>query len=181
MHRYIKNLNKIRMSDLQSVGGKNASLGELTNGLNELNIKCPQGYALTTEAYSDFIKENEIAPYLQNMTKNINLADTKELHSSGKLIREKILSSKLSKEIKEATSTAWNSLKKSSNESFSVAIRSSATAEDLPDASFAGQQDSYLNISSLDEINKAVLSVYASLFTDRAISVSYTHLRAHET
>jgi len=170
MHRYLKNLKKIKMSDLKSVGGKNASLGELMNGLNELNIKCPQGYALTTEAYSDFIEENEIAPYLQSMTKDINLTDTKELHSSGKLIREKILSSKLSKEIKEATSTAWNSLNQNSNESFSVAIRSSATAEDLPDASFAGQQDSYLNISSLDEINKAVLSVYASLFTDRAIS-----------
>jgi len=102
MHRYLKNLNKIKISDLNSVGGKNASLGEMMNGLNKLDIKCPQGYALTTEAYCDFIKENEIAPYLQSMTKNIDLTDTKKLSASGKLIREKILSSNLSKRIKEA-------------------------------------------------------------------------------
>jgi len=152
------------------VGGKNASLGEMMNGLNKLNIRCPQGYALTTKAYSDFIKENEIGPYLQSILNRIDVSDTKELHSFGKLIREKILSSKLSKEIKKATEIAWDSLNQNSDESFSVAIRSSATAEDLPNASFAGQQDSYLNISSLDDINKAVLAVYASLFTDRAIS-----------
>ena len=115
MHRYLKNLNKIKISDLNSVGGKNASLGEMMNGLNKLDIKCPQGYALTTEAYDDFIKENQIAPYLQSMTKKIDLTDTKELHSFGKLIREKILSSKLSKEIKEANAIAWNSLNQNSN------------------------------------------------------------------
>ena len=170
MHRYLKNLNKINMSDLDSVGGKNASLGEMLNNLNELNLKLPQGYALTTEAYSDFIKENEINKYILSSLKNKNLDDIQELQSFGKSIREKILSSKLSKELIEATSIAWKNLNKNKSKSFSVAIRSSATAEDLPNASFAGQQESYLNISTVDEINKAVLSVYASLFTDRAIS-----------
>jgi len=158
------------MSDLNSVGGKNASLGEMMNNLNKLNLKLPQGYALTTEAYSDFIKENEITQYIKSTLKNKNLDDIKELNSFGQSIREKILSSKLSKELIEATSIAWKNLNKNNNPSFSVAVRSSATAEDLPNASFAGQQESYLNISDLEEINKAVLSVYASLYTDRAIS-----------
>jgi pyruvate,water dikinase len=158
------------MSDLNSVGGKNASLGEMMNTLNELNLKLPQGYALTTEAYSDFIKENEINQYIKIVLKNKNLDDIEELNSFGQSIREKILSSKLSKELIEATSIAWKDLNKNNNKSFSVAVRSSATAEDLPNASFAGQQESYLNISNVEEINKAVLSVYASLYTDRAIS-----------
>ncbi|SVD08034.1 uncharacterized protein METZ01_LOCUS360888, partial [marine metagenome] len=113
---------------------------------------------------------NEITKYIQSILKNKNLSDLQELHAFGQSIREKILSSKLSKEIIEATSIAWNNLNKNNTKHFSVAIRSSATAEDLPNASFAGQQDSYLNISTVDEINKAILSVYASLFTDRAIS-----------
>ena len=170
MHRYLKNLNKINISDLHSVGGKNASLGEMMNILNKINLKLPQGYALTTEAYSDFIKENEITQYIQSALKNKNLDDLNELRSFGQSIREKILSSKLSEQIIEATSIAWDNLNKNNNKSFSVAVRSSATAEDLPNASFAGQQESYLNISNLDEINNAVLSVYASLYTDRAIS-----------
>ena len=170
MHRYLKNLNKINISDLHSVGGKNASLGEMMNILDRINLKLPQGYALTTEAYSDFIKENEITQYIQSALKNKNLDDLNELHSFGQSIREKILSSKLSEEIIEATSIAWKNLNKNNNKSFSVAVRSSATAEDLPNASFAGQQESYLNISNVEEINKAVLSVYASLYTDRAIS-----------
>ena len=175
MHRYLKKLNEIKISHLNSVGGKNASLGEMMNNLNELNINLPQGYALTTEAYNDFIKENEIGPYIQNALNNKDPSDIQELHSIGQSIREKILSSKLSKSITEATAIAWHNLKRNTDKSFSVAVRSSATTEDLPTASFAGQMESYLNISSADEINKAVLSVYASLFTDRAISYRQHH------
>ena len=170
MHRYLKKLNEIKISHLNSVGGKNASLGEMMNNLDELNINLPQGYALTTEAYNDFIKENEIGPYIQSALNNKDPSDIQELHSLGQSIRERILSSKLSKSITEATAIAWDNLNPNNDKSFSVAVRSSATTEDLPTASFAGQMESYLNISSADEINKAVLSVYASLFTDRAIS-----------
>ncbi len=175
MHRYLKNLNKLKMSHLDLVGGKNASLGEMMNSLNRLDLNLPQGYALITEAYSDFIKENKIEPYIQNTLNNKDLSDIKELHSFGQLIREKILSSNLPSSITEATTIAWENLNPNNDASFSVAVRSSATAEDLPGASFAGQQESYLNISSVDEINKAVLSVYASLFTDRAISYRQHH------
>ena len=84
MHRYLKSLTKINISDLDSVGGKNASLGEMMNDLNKLNIRCPQGYALTTEAYSDFIKENEIAPYLQSILSKIDLSNTKQIISNTK-------------------------------------------------------------------------------------------------
>ena len=145
MHRYLKNLNKINMSDLNSVGGKNASLGEMMNILNKLNLKLPQGYAVTTKAYSDFIKENEINQYIKSKLKNKNLDDIKELNSFGQSIREKILSSKLSNELIEATSIAWKNLNKNNNKSFSVAVRSSATAEDLPNASFA--ENAVVNIS----------------------------------
>ena len=170
MHMYIKNLNNIKISDIGSVGGKNASLGEMMNALNNLDLHLPQGYALITKAYVDFIKENNIAPYIQTILENKDLNNMVELQSCGKAIREKILSSKLSNSIKEATAIIWENLNPNNDKSFSVAIRSSATAEDLPNASFAGQQESFLNISSEDEINKAVLSVYASLYTDRAIS-----------
>ena len=175
MHRYLKKLNEIKISHLNSVGGKNASLGEMMNNLDELNLNLPQGYALTTEAYNDFIKENEIDPYIQSTLNNKDLSDIQELHSFGQSIRERILSSKLSKSITEATAIAWDNLNPNNDKSFSVAVRSSATTEDLPTASFAGQMESYLNISSADEINKAVLSVYASLFTDRAISYRQHH------
>ena len=175
MHRYLKKLNEIKISHLNSVGGKNASLGEMMNNLDELNINLPQGYALTTEAYNDFIKENEIGPYIQNALNNKDPSDIQQLHSFGQSIRERILSSKLSKSITEATAIAWANLNPNNDKSFSVAVRSSATTEDLPTASFAGQMESYLNIFSADEINKAVLSVYASLFTDRAISYRQHH------
>ncbi|SVE08951.1 uncharacterized protein METZ01_LOCUS461805, partial [marine metagenome] len=152
------------------VGGKNASLGEMMHHFNELNLNLPPGYALTTEAHKDFINENELGTYIQNILKKKDLRDIKELHVIGQSIRKKILSSQLSKSIKEASAIAWHNLKRNTDQSFSVAVRSSATAEDLPNASFAGQQESYLNISNVDEINKAILSVYASLFTNRAIS-----------
>ena len=170
MHRYLKKLNEINNSHLDLVGGKNASLGEMMNNLHDLNLNLPQGYAITTEAYNDFIKENEIGFYIQSIFQNKDLNDLQELQSLGLSIREKMLSSKLSQSIKEATAIAWENLNPDNDKYFSVAVRSSATAEDLPSASFAGQQESYLNISSIEEINKAVLSVYASLFTDRAIS-----------
>ena len=80
MHRYLKNLNKLKMSHLDLVGGKNASLGEMMNSLNRLDLNLPQGYALITEAYSDFIKENKIEPYIQNTLNNKDLSDIKELH-----------------------------------------------------------------------------------------------------
>ena len=170
MHRYLKKLSEIKISDLDSVGGKNASLGEMMHHFNELNLNLPPGYALTTEAHKDFINENELGTYIQSILKKKDLSDIKELQAVGQSIREKILSSQLSKSITEATAIAWDSLNPNNDKSFSVAVRSSATAEDLPNASFAGQQESYLNISNVDEINKAILSVYASLFTDRAIS-----------
>lgn len=175
MHRYLKKLNEIKISHLNLVGGKNASLGEMMNNLDELHLNLPQGYALTTEAYNDFIKENEIGPYIQSTLNNKDPSDIQELHSFGQSIRERILSSKLSKSITEATAITWDNLNPNNDKSFSVAVRSSATTEDLPTASFAGQMESYLNISSADEVNKAVLSVYASLFTDRAISYRQHH------
>ena len=101
MHRYLKNLNKTKMTDLDDVGGKNASLGEMMSTLSELDLKVPHGYAVTTEAYNEFIKENEIAPYIQSILNNKDLNDIQELHLFGQKVREKIFSSKLSKEITE--------------------------------------------------------------------------------
>ena len=91
MHRYLKNLSEIKISDLNSVGGKNASLGEMMNDLNKLDLNLPQGYALTTEAYNDFIRENKIGPYIQTILNNKDLSNIEELHSVGNLIEKKYL------------------------------------------------------------------------------------------
>ena len=90
MHRYLKNLNKIMMSDFDSVGGKNASLGEMMNDLNQLDLKLPKGYALTTEAYNHFVKDNEINSYTQSLLHKQDLNDLNKLHSFGQSIRDKI-------------------------------------------------------------------------------------------
>ena len=131
MHRYLKKLSEIKISDLDLVGGKNASLGEMMHQFNELNLNLPPGYALTTEAHKDFINENELGTYIQSILKKKDLSDIKELQAVAQSIREKILSSQLSKSITEATAIAWDSLNPNNDKSFSVAVRSSATEKDL--------------------------------------------------
>lgn len=161
--------DEIELKDLPRVGGKNASLGEMIKYLSPKGINVPDGFAVTADAYWHFINANELAPLIK---KRLDLLDTgsfSNLQTTGKAIRDEVMSAKIPDDLRKAIIDAYSRLKKKFPVEIQVAVRSSATAEDLPTASFAGQQESYLNISNDDDLVKACHACYASLFTDRAI------------
>ena len=171
---YIRSLRSLSLKDLPLVGGKNASLGEMIQGLEKESIQIPQGFAITVDAYQDYLKANNLTEkikfYLTELEKS-NIS----LEQAGKVIRRLFYQSSFPEAIQTEITNAYSelcSLYKTDN--VDVAVRSSATAEDLPDASFAGQQESYLNIRGIPEVLEACRQCYASLFTDRAISYRHT-------
>jgi pyruvate,water dikinase len=159
------------MKDVALVGGKNASLGEMFQRLTKRGIRVPDGFATTAEAYNQFLLENELRGLIKNTLQGINLNKLEDIRRRGKKIRSAILKSKLSDSFKLEIRTAYRELSKKEGRGkpVDVAVRSSATAEDLPGASFAGQQETYLNIRGEEALLDAVLRCFASLFTDRAI------------
>jgi len=157
----------IKNKDLPLVGGKNASLGEMLATLAPLGIKIPDGFAVTAAAYRTFIKENQLKEKLEAELATLDNETLDNLSTIGANCREILSSGKIPKEIEKDIAASFEALR-SGNE-ISVAVRSSATAEDLPTASFAGQHDSFLNIVGLDNLLKAVHRCYISLFNDRAI------------
>lgn len=172
--RHILFFDKINITDIEKVGGKNASLGEMYNQLNPLGINVPNGFALTADVYRLFRKENNIETVLTELLLSLDSKNYSNLAEIGEKTRKYILEAKLSLEIKKEIHTAYQSLcKQSEIENLAVAVRSSATAEDLPTASFAGRMESFLNISGESQLEDAIHRCYASLFTDRAIK--YRH------
>ena len=169
---FIKNLNEISMQDFDAVGGKNSSLGEMLNNLTKLGINVPGGFAITSSAFNEFISNSKIDKVISKELANLNVENLSDLRRAGKKIRGLILKTPLPQNLISEIQQAWLDVSESSK---SFAVRSSATAEDLPDASFAGQQETFLNINGFDNLIDAVRKVYASLFTDRAIS--YRRLR----
>ena len=169
---FIKNLNEISMQDFDAVGGKNSSLGEMLNNLTKLGINVPGGFAITSSAFNEFISNSKIDKVISKELANLNVENLRDLRRAGKKIRGLILKTPLPQNLISEIQQAWLDVSESSK---SFAVRSSATAEDLPDASFAGQQETFLNINGFDNLIDAVRKVYASLFTDRAIS--YRRLR----
>ncbi|MEC7271638.1 MAG: phosphoenolpyruvate synthase [Pseudomonadota bacterium] len=169
---FIKNLNEISMQDFDAVGGKNSSLGEMLNNLTKLGINVPGGFAITSSAFNEFISNSKIDKVISKELANLNVENLSDLRRAGKKIRGLILKTPLPQNLISEIQQAWLDVSESGK---SFAVRSSATAEDLPDASFAGQQETYLNINGFDNLIDAVRKVYASLFTDRAIS--YRRLR----
>ena len=169
---FIKNLNEISMQDFDAVGGKNSSLGEMLNNLTKLGINVPGGFAITSSAFNEFISNSKIDKAISKELANLNVENLSDLRRAGKKIRGLILKTPLPQNLISEIQQAWLDVSESSK---SFAVRSSATAEDLPDASFAGQQETFLNINGFDNLIDAVRKVYASLFTDRAIS--YRRLR----
>jgi len=167
---YILWLESVNNQDIERVGGKNASLGELIGALKSQGIRVPDGFALTAEAYWGFIQENDLEPQIQAQLKAF--ADDKQsLAKTGKAIRRLFQSAPFPVPIEEAVRQAYRELSnRYQMDEVDTAVRSSATAEDLPDASFAGQQETFLNISGETEILEACRKCYASLFTNRAIS-----------
>ena len=169
---FIKNLNEISMKDFDAVGGKNSSLGEMMSNLTELGINVPGGFAITSSAFDEFLSSSKIDRVISKELANLNVENLSDLRRTGKKLRGLILKTPLPQNLILEIEQAWLGVSKSGK---SFAVRSSATAEDLPDASFAGQQETFLNIDGFDNLIDAVRKVYASLFTDRAIS--YRRLR----
>ena len=169
---FIKNLNEISIKDFDTVGGKNSSLGEMISNLSELGVNVPGGFAITSSAFDEFLSSSKIDKVISKELANLNVENLSDLRRVGKKLRGLILKTPLPQNLISEIEHAWLGASQSGK---SFAVRSSATAEDLPDASFAGQQETFLNIDGFDNLIDAVRKVYASLFTDRAIS--YRRLR----
>jgi len=169
MDKAIRWFNETTLDDIDKVGGKNASLGELYQKLTRQGINVPNGFAVTAQVYWDFINENDIKKELSDILKELDLKDFSNLSKVGQRARKLILSQRIGYKNQIAILSAYKMLKEEAGENLSLAVRSSATAEDLPTASFAGQQESYLNISGEQNLINACLNCFASLFTDRAI------------
>ena len=170
-NKYIKWFRETTIKDIPSVGGKNASLGEMFRNLTKKGIVIPNGFAITAEGYRLFLKQNGLENKIKIVLKGIDGTDVKKLAIAGKKIREMILKAEMPWEVSREILGSYRDLTKSSGKKIlSVAVRSSATAEDLPDASFAGQQETYLNVIGDKALLAAVKKCMASLFTNRAIS-----------
>ncbi|MDH5517860.1 MAG: phosphoenolpyruvate synthase [Gammaproteobacteria bacterium] len=168
--KYIKTFAEIGINDVAIVGGKNASLGEMYSALSEQGVNVPYGFATTAEAYRLILQENDIKEKIQAALLQLDVHDVIALSKTGKNIRNMILHAEIPEQMRQEIVAAYQELEKHYGANTDVAVRSSATAEDLPDASFAGQQETYLNISGIDNLLMTCKQVFASLFTDRAIS-----------
>ncbi|SFB88036.1 phosphoenolpyruvate synthase [Marinospirillum celere] len=157
------------MNDVERVGGKNASLGEMISNLASVGVQVPGGFATTAEAYREFLKHGGLADRINQALNELDVDDVRALATTGAQIRQWIIDTPFPEALEKALAEAYQHLEKQ-HPQLKVAVRSSATAEDLPDASFAGQQETFLNIEGFAQVKQAVHEVFASLFNDRAIS-----------
>lgn len=160
----------LRMKDVAEVGGKNASLGELISQLSSAGVRVPGGFATTSRAYREFLAQNGLAARISERLASLDVDDVAALARAGQEIRRWIIEQPLSAELQKEIASAYQKLVDGSGAGVSFAVRSSATAEDLPDASFAGQQETFLNVHGLENLLEAIRHVFASLYNDRAIS-----------
>jgi pyruvate,water dikinase len=160
----------LRMKDVAQVGGKNASLGEMISQLGSAGVRVPGGFATTSQAYRDFLAHDGLAGRISARLADLDVDDVAALARAGQEIRKWIITQPLPARLQQEISAAYQKLVEGSGAEVSFAVRSSATAEDLPDASFAGQQESYLNVHGLENLLEAIRQVFASLYNDRAIS-----------
>lgn len=167
---YIKELSAVGIEDVSEVGGKNASLGEMITELAKKGIPVPGGYAVTASAYQAFIKHTDLIDYIHTQLDKLNTKDLDKLAAAGKAIREKFIETPFPKDVEEAIRKAHEHAEKRYGKNADFAVRSSATAEDLPGASFAGEHETYLNITGIEDTLLAIRKAMASLFNDRAIS-----------
>ena len=168
-------LKDLRMTDLDKVGGKNASLGEMMAGLSEAGIRVPGGFATTAEAYRAFLARDGLDARIRDRLRGLDPSDVEALAKCGKEIRSWIERAPFPEDVENTIREYFQKLESSNSSKTSYAIRSSATAEDLPDASFAGQQETFLNIEQIDNVLEAIRQVFASLYNDRAISYRVHH------
>src|SRR5690554_5908673 len=162
------------MSDVDRVGGKNASLGEMISNLANAGVTVPGGFATTAHAYREFLATDGLKDRIDEALDALDVNDVNELARVGAQIRQWVIDTPFPDVLDNALKEAYAKLR-DGNESMAVAVRSSATAEDLPDASFAGQQETFLNVVGLEQVRVSVKEVFASLFNDRAISYRVHH------
>ena len=163
-------LKDVGMSDVERVGGKNASLGEMISGLNSQGVRVPGGFATTAKAFESFLDHSDLKNKINELLSNLDITNIQELSRTGLLIRQWVEEAPFPKDLHQSIVESYEKLTQELDSDVTFAVRSSATAEDLPEASFAGQQETYLNVSGIDDILIAVRKVYASLYNDRAIS-----------
>lgn len=169
MNKLVIKFQNLGKHDVEVVGGKNASLGEMISNLSNAGVSVPGGFATTAQAYRDFLEQSGLNKRINDVLDNLNVEDVLALAEAGKKIRQWVVDTPLLPELEAAVRIEFDELT-GGNPNMPLAIRSSATAEDLPDASFAGQQETFLNIRGFDNVLIAIKEVFASLFNDRAIS-----------
>ena len=170
MPKHVIPFENLRNTDVGKVGGKNASLGEMISQLHAKGVRVPTGFATTAYAFNEFLGHNDLGKRIELELENLDVNDVNKLAKVGKTIRKWIIETPFQADLDQAIIENYKLLTKNSAKGTTFAVRSSATAEDLPDASFAGQQESFLNIEGIENIKHAVKEVFASLYNDRAIS-----------
>ncbi len=179
LNRHVLWLNELRLTDLAQVGGKNSSLGEMIGHLSELGVSVPGGFATTADAFREFIVHNTLEQRIFDRLAGLDVEDVGALTQAGGEIRGWVIAAPLQPALDSAIREAYTKLCDGAA-TVAVAVRSSATAEDLPDASFAGQQETYLNVVGADDVVRKVKEVFASLYNDRAIAYRVHHGYKHE-
>ncbi|KTC85416.1 MULTISPECIES: phosphoenolpyruvate synthase [Legionella] len=173
-------LRHLGMKDLEQVGGKNASLGEMISHLSSAGVSVPTGFATTADSFREFLANDGLDKKIYELLQALDPDDLSALASVGKTIREMVIKAPFSADFEKAVRKSYEELTKTiGHNEFSVAVRSSATAEDLPEASFAGQQETYLNVRSIEDVLVTIKQVFASLYNDRAITYRAHHGFAH--
>jgi pyruvate,water dikinase len=167
---FVKWFDEVGITDVPLVGGKNAALGEMHKNLVPLGVNVPDGFAITADAYRHFFKQSGLDEEIKKIFADLNTKDIRNLQTRGKKVREAILKAELPQDLDDVIASAYSQLEKKYGKNRDVAVRSSATAEDLPGASFAGEQETFLNIKGISNVLVATKKCIASLFTDRAIS-----------
>jgi len=167
---YVIPLDQLRMDDVPIVGGKNASLGEMLSQLEGLGIRVPNGFATTAFAFREFLAQDGLAQRIDELLSGLDVEDVTALAATGRQIRDWIMATPLQPAFRAQVEEAWRMMGRDRDDDFAVAVRSSATAEDLPEASFAGQQETFLNVTGLPALFECIHRVFASLYNDRAIS-----------
>ena len=170
MKKRVVSLEEVGNADVALVGGKNASLGEMINGLSSAGVKVPGGFATTAQAYREFLSENKLDKKISQRLKGLDVSDVNALAEAGNEIRRWLIDAPLGQRLQDEIASAYHKMETLYGSNISVAVRSSATAEDLPEASFAGQQETYLSIRGIGNVLNAVRHVFASLFNNRAIA-----------
>ncbi|QKK02454.1 MAG: phosphoenolpyruvate synthase [Pseudomonadota bacterium] len=170
MAEYILWLDELGMGDLEKVGGKNASLGEMITHLSDAGVNVPGGFATTAAAFRDFLDQSALSERIGEILDSLDADDTRALAAAGSRIRQSIMDTPLPARLEQAVRDAYQQMQTRHGAGMAVAVRSSATAEDLPDASFAGQQETFLNVCGIEAVLERIHAVFASLYNDRAIA-----------